>query len=182
MDPRYFRKEHTFKLGSVPSKLAAFCVAVMVSYCLNRTWTFWSRTRKVKQQFSRFLLVSVGGVALSSVAIYVLVNHQPRSGGRSGYSLGKLAILAFNLFTNFSLLPLQLVSALGFVGAAGGFAIGFYYLIQYVVSNIPVPGYASTIVTVLILGGIQLLSLGIMGEYLGRPHLNVNRKPQYVER
>jgi undecaprenyl-phosphate 4-deoxy-4-formamido-L-arabinose transferase len=45
-----------------------------------------------------------------------------------------------------------------------------------------VPGYASTIIAVLILGGMQLLSLGVMGEYLGRLHLNVNRKPQYVVR
>ena len=44
------------------------------------------------------------------------------------------------------------------------------------------PGYASIIVAVLIIGGMQLLAMGIMGEYLGRLHLNINRKPQYVER
>jgi undecaprenyl-phosphate 4-deoxy-4-formamido-L-arabinose transferase len=113
---------------------------------------------------------------------HVLVEHHSRSRGRSGYSLGKLLVLALNLFTNFSLLPLQLVSVCGFLVATGGFSVGFYYLMQYMLSNIAVPGYASTIITVLVLGGIQLLSLGIMGEYLGRLHLNVNCKPQYVER
>jgi hypothetical protein len=49
-------------------------------------------------------------------------------------------------------------------------------------NNITVPGYASTIIAILVLGGIQLMALGVMGEYLGRLHLNVNRKPQYVER
>jgi undecaprenyl-phosphate 4-deoxy-4-formamido-L-arabinose transferase len=49
-------------------------------------------------------------------------------------------------------------------------------------NSIVVPGYASTIVAILILGGVQMLSLGIIGEYLGRLHLNVNRKPQYVRR
>jgi undecaprenyl-phosphate 4-deoxy-4-formamido-L-arabinose transferase len=45
-----------------------------------------------------------------------------------------------------------------------------------------VPGYASTIIAILTLGGVQLLALGMIGEYLGRLHLNMNRKPQYVER
>jgi glycosyltransferase involved in cell wall biosynthesis len=112
----------------------------------------------------------------------VIVKHHPRSVGRSGYSLGKLITLAFNLFTNFSLLPLQLVSSCGLFVAIIGLLMGVYYLIQYLFSNIVVPGYASTIVAILILGGTQLLALGIMGEYLGRLHLNVNCKPQYVER
>lgn len=110
------------------------------------------------------------------------VDHQPRQVGRSGYSLGKLVTLAFNLFTNFSLLPLQIVSLIGFVAALGGFAMGAFYLIQHLLSNIVVPGYASIIVAVLVLGGTQLLSLGIIGEYIGRLHLNVNRKPQYTIR
>jgi undecaprenyl-phosphate 4-deoxy-4-formamido-L-arabinose transferase len=91
-------------------------------------------------------------------------------------------LLAFNLFTNFSLIPLQLVSACGFSVAITGFFIGLYYLCQYLFSNIAVPGYASTIIAILVLGGTQLLALGIMGEYLGRLHLNVNHKPQYTER
>lgn len=57
-----------------------------------------------------------------------------------------------------------------------------YYLLQHLFSNISVPGYASTIIAVLILGGVQLLALGVIGEYVGRLHLNVNRKPQYVVR
>ena len=109
----------------------------------------------------------------------VPVVHHPRASGRSGYSAGKLLVLALNLLTNFSLLPLQAASACGILAAGGGFVLGAYYLFEYFRSNIDVPGYASIIVAVLVLGGIQLLSLGIMGEYLGRLHLNVNRKPQY---
>lgn len=112
----------------------------------------------------------------------VEVEHLPREHGRSGYSLGRLLGLALNLYTNFSLIPLQVVSALGLVTASTGFLVGSYYLIQYFGSSIAVPGYASTIVAILILGGVQLLALGVMGEYLGRLHLNVNRKPQYVIR
>ncbi len=112
-------------------------------------------------------------------AAEVIVAHHPRAAGRSGYRLGKLLTLALNLFTNFSLLPLQLVSLTGLLAAVGGFAIGLYYFYQHLTSSITVPGYASTIVSILVLGGLQLLGLGIMGEYVGRLHLNVNRKPQY---
>lgn len=112
----------------------------------------------------------------------VEVEHRPRTSGRSGYSLSKLVVLALNLFTNFSLLPLQAVSATGFVASLGGLALGAYYLARHLFGEVAVPGYASTIVAVLVLGGLQLLALGVMGEYLGRVHLNINRKPQYTIR
>jgi len=112
----------------------------------------------------------------------VEVAHHPRTHGGSGYSMGKLLLMALNLYTNFSLIPLQMVSGLGFATALSGFGVGLYYLIQYFASNIEVPGFASTIIAILILGGAQLLALGVIGEYLGRLHLNVNRKPQYVIR
>ncbi len=112
----------------------------------------------------------------------VTVPHHERVDGKSGYTLSKLVGLAMNVFTNFSLLPLQAVSLLGIVAAVGGIALGFWYLIAAIFSLIEVPGYASIIVAVLVLGGLQLLSLGIMGEYLGRLHMNVNRKPQFTIR
>jgi len=112
----------------------------------------------------------------------VEVEHHPRARGDSGYSLAKLLGLALNLYTNFSLIPLQIVTGLGVVTAASGFMLGMFYLFQFLASSIAVPGFASTIIAILILGGAQLLALGVIGEYLGRLHLNVNRKPQYVVR
>ena len=109
----------------------------------------------------------------------VPVEHNPRQEGKSGYSLRRLLILSLNLFTNFSLLPLQVVSFLGIASATFGFAAGTYYLLSALVFGSIVPGYASTITAILILGGMQLLALGMIGEYIGRLHLNVNRKPQY---
>lgn len=110
------------------------------------------------------------------------VEHHARPGGRSGYTLARLATLAFNLFTNFSLLPLQFVSAMGLALAGTGFLSGLWYLVAFFRHQIGVPGYASTITAILVLGGAQLVALGIIGEYLGRLHLNVNRKPQYAVR
>lgn len=109
----------------------------------------------------------------------VEVEHHARQSGRSGYSFGKLFVLAMNLFTNFSLFPLQLVSLLGFAFSLIGFVLGTYYLIRALSQTIVVSGYASLIVSIFILSGVQLLALGVLGEYLGRLHLNVNRKPQY---
>jgi glycosyltransferase involved in cell wall biosynthesis len=110
------------------------------------------------------------------------VEHHPRATGRSGYDPRKLIQLAFNLFTNFSLLPLQLVSWFGLALSGMGFFVVLYYFVQYLRAQIIVPGYASTIIAILVVGGTQLLALGIIGEYLGRLHLNVNRKPQYTIR
>ncbi len=110
------------------------------------------------------------------------VEHHPRASGRSGDSLAKMVTLALNLFTNFSLLPLQFVSLMGSLAAVGGLLTGVYYLFRHFTGSITTPGYASIIVSILILGGLQLLGMGIIGEYLGRLHLNVNEKPQYRER
>ena len=115
----------------------------------------------------------IGGVA---------VEHHPRAAGRSGYSLARLLVLTLNLFTNFSLLPLQVVSAVGFCAAIVGFLTALVFLFLYLLSSITVPGFASIIISILVMGGIQLMALGIMGEYIGRLHLNINRKPQYAVR
>lgn len=112
----------------------------------------------------------------------VPVRHDERAEGRSGYSFVKLLTLAINMFTNFSLIPLQAVSITGMVAAGLGLLLGLYYLVAGLAGWISVSGYASIIVAVLVLGGLQLLSLGVLGEYVGRVHLNINRKPQFVVR
>ena len=113
---------------------------------------------------------------------YIEVNHQPRIIGRSGYSLWKLIFHAVNIVTNFSLLPLQLASVTGLIASFCGVLFGVYFLLQSLLNNNRVPGYASIVVAVMTLGGLQLLAIGIIGEYIGRLHLNVNRKPQYTVR
>jgi undecaprenyl-phosphate 4-deoxy-4-formamido-L-arabinose transferase len=110
------------------------------------------------------------------------VEHHPRGNGRSGYSVGRLLVHAINLFTNFSLVPLQLVTLVGFVASMAGIGTAIYFLMQHFFGLIAVPGFASTLIAILVLGGVQLMAIGILGEYLGRVHLNVNRKPQYTVR
>ncbi|MBD3177178.1 MAG: glycosyltransferase [Armatimonadia bacterium] len=112
----------------------------------------------------------------------VAVDHMPRAQGSSRYSVAKLVTLALNLFTNFSLGPLQAISIMGMISACLGIAGGLYFLVMRLAGGIAVPGYASIIVASLILGGLQLLSLGVIGEYIGRIHMNLNRKPQFAVR
>lgn len=112
----------------------------------------------------------------------VRVRHDARLVGQSGYSVRKLIVLATNLFTNFTLAPLQFVSLVGFTTAAVGFGAAGYYAYAKLVNDIAVPGFASLIIAITCFSGIQLLSLGVMGEYLGRLHLNSNQQPQYVKR
>jgi glycosyltransferase involved in cell wall biosynthesis len=110
------------------------------------------------------------------------VVHEPRRTGNSGYGLSKLLVMALNLATNFSLAPLQIASWVGILAAVGGLTVGVIFGVSYLAGAIEVPGFASTSIAVLVLGGSQLLALGTIGEYLGRLHLNFNRKPQFLVR
>lgn len=110
------------------------------------------------------------------------VQHRQRMRGRSGYSVGKLARLAVNLFTNFSLLPLQIASWAGCAATLTGLVLALYCALRLLFGGDAVPGHVFTIVAVLIVGGMQLVCLGILGEYAGRVHLNINGKPQYAIR
>ena len=112
----------------------------------------------------------------------VRVEHRPRLVGASGYSIRKLVLQTVNVLANFSLVPLQVVSAFGVITSLVGFLLACYYVVRYFQSAITVPGYGSLIVSILITSGLQLLSLGVIGEYLGRVLLNSNMKPQFVER
>jgi glycosyltransferase involved in cell wall biosynthesis len=111
----------------------------------------------------------------------LLVRHLPRAVGRSNYTLRRLLRLWLNMFVNFSVMPLRLSTLAGFVlsiiGAIGGVAA----VAEALVSQTP-PGWASLFAAVLLLSGVQLLILGLLGEYLGRLYLTANKRPQSTVR
>lgn len=113
---------------------------------------------------------------------YALVVHQKRTLGKSGYSLRKLFTLSFNMITNFSIVPLQLASVTGILFACLGFIMAVVYFIKKICLGIPVAGFATIIIAITIFSGIQLIILGLMGEYLGRILLSINSKPQFLIR
>lgn len=111
----------------------------------------------------------------------VLVAHAPRETGRSGYTLSKLVKLWLNMFVNFSAMPLHLATLLGFAVAAGGFVLTFAVAAEHFIYGTPL-GWGSLMAALMVFSGTQLLVLGMVGEYLGRLYITVNKKPQFVVR
>jgi glycosyltransferase involved in cell wall biosynthesis len=107
---------------------------------------------------------------------------EERAAGRSRYGLLKLWRLAIDGIVSFSALPLRLSSFLGALFALVALAYGAWLVVRTLLHGIDVPGYASLMVVVLFLGGVQLLSLGVIGEYLGRVYDEVKARPLYVVR
>ena len=110
------------------------------------------------------------------------VKHSERKRGKSGYTLKKLISLWSNMFTNFSILPLRISIIIGFIFAIIGFLYGIQSIIEKLLNpDIPI-GYPSIIVLIVIFSGVQLMAIGMIGEYLGRVFLSQNKKPQYTIR
>lgn len=108
------------------------------------------------------------------------VDHHERYAGDSGYSLRKSISLWLKMATNFSIVPLRITSFVGLCFAGVGFVLALMLIIQKLTLDRMPIGWSSLIVTVLIVGGVQLLALGMLGEYLGRVLLILNSRPQYV--
>ena len=112
----------------------------------------------------------------------VPVNHRSREQGQSGYTLGKLLSLWMNGFTSFSIKPLRIATYFGALTAVAGFIYALIIVIRHFAVGMAPLGWSSTTALLLILGGVILLVLGLIGEYIGRIFMCVNASPQYVER
>ncbi|NLO83845.1 MAG: glycosyltransferase family 2 protein [Clostridiales bacterium] len=126
----------------------------------------------------------VTGLLFQSVSRYtnVQVSHRDRMEGESGYSLKKLVSLWANGVTAFSIKPLRFANYVGWATAFVGFAFALFTIIRKLLNpNIPA-GWASTISVILFIGGVIIGLMGIIGEYIGRIYLSINRYPQYVVR
>ncbi len=112
----------------------------------------------------------------------VEMEQAPRENGRSGYSFKKLLGLWLNGFTAFSIKPLRVVTTCGLFSAGLGIVFACFTIIRKLLSYNVQVGWSSTVVILLILGGLILFALGIMGEYVGRIYMCINNTPQYVIR
>jgi glycosyltransferase involved in cell wall biosynthesis len=112
----------------------------------------------------------------------VLYHREERKVGKTKYNYWKLWTLAIDGITSASTLPLRVWSYLGAIVALGALGYAVYIIIVTLTSGIDVPGYASLMVAVLFLGGLQLLSLGVLGEYVGRILTETKARPLYVVR
>lgn len=112
----------------------------------------------------------------------VMVQHREREIGTSGYTMGKLLNLWINGFTSFSVKPLRIATMIG-AGCAGiGFIYGIYTIIKkFINPNVPL-GFSSMMAALVFIGGMLMLMLGIVGEYIGRMYISMNSSPQFVIR
>ena len=108
--------------------------------------------------------------------------RRPRVGGKSKFSWWKLWNLALEGLTSFSTLPLRVWTYAG--GTTAGFAVIYavYLTVRTWVRGVDVPGYASIVTAVLFLGGVQLVGIGVIGEYVGRIYMEAKRRPVYIVR
>ena len=112
----------------------------------------------------------------------VIVHHREREEGSSGYTLKKLFGLWFNGFTAFSVKPLRIATAIGSCSAGVGFLYGIYTIIKRLVNPDVPMGFSSTMAAIVFFGGMIMVMLGLIGEYVGRIYISLNNSPQYVIR
>lgn len=112
-----------------------------------------------------------------------LCKHAERKVGKSSYTLRKLILLWLNMSTGFSVTPLRIAAYLGFFVSLMAVLMAVAFSIEYLLPNQRTPrGWASTIVAITFLAGLQLSVLGVIGEYLGRLFLTISGSPQYIVR
>lgn len=110
----------------------------------------------------------------------VYVEHHKSERERSNYTLGKLFSLWLNMFVNFSIVPLRIVLFTGIIISILCAILGFSFVIEKILHPEVSRGWASLIVSILFLGGVQMIFLGIMGEYIGKQYLDSNGTPQWT--
>lgn len=138
---------------------------------------------RVLQEFANFKEVNlflrglIPLVGFTSTSVYY--ERHERLAGESHYPLGKMLALAFNGITSLSVKPIRMITGLGCVVSVLGF-LAVIWAIVMAVTGQTIAGWASTVCIICFLGGIQLLSLGVIGEYIGKIYLETKQRPRYI--
>ena len=130
------------------------------------------------QDRSRYMAVLMSWMAVPTV--HVEVDHHLRKMGQTKYGVLPLLRLTWDLITGYSNFPLRLVTYLGLLGAGVGFAIMMFLLYQRLVAGILIEGFVVLSAVFSFFAGVQLLSIGFLGEYLSRVHLQIQNRPDYI--
>lgn len=151
-----------------------------------KTTSFFAMKRFVQQEILRYSgrYPYITGLVLRTTKNICNVPSvlRKRQEGKSGYTLFKLLSLWFNGFTAFSVKPLRVATIIGALCAFAGFVFGLRVVIARLRSpNMPM-GYTTIVALLLLIGGIVMLMLGLIGEYVGRIYISINKSPQYVIR
>ena len=142
---------------------------------LDRTAVEALRAMPERARFSKGLYAWIGFKGIG-----VPFEVAERAAGTSKFSYRKLTRFALDGLMSFSTLPLMVWTYVGTIISVFALCMAIYFVGQTIVYGVDVPGFASTIVSIMFLGGVQLLSLGVLGEYIGRIFAEVKRRPLYL--
>lgn len=150
-----------------------------------RSSNFWLVTREVRDQLVQYKNYNPNVDALftrmTTNVANVEIEHHERAYGQSGYTLSKLAKLWLSYF-NYTVWPLRAISKVGVITSIVGFLLGIFTIIRKLTDPTMPAGWASIICLLLFFFGLVLLTLGVIGEYLGNLVLSLNGTPQYIIR
>jgi glycosyltransferase involved in cell wall biosynthesis len=135
---------------------------------------------KNMKENSRFMKGIFAWVGFKTTTIVYQV--EPRQHGQTSFKFWKLWNLALEGITSFSTIPLRIWTYLGGFVSVSAFAYAVYLLIRTIIYGAETPGYASLMIAILFLGGVQLIGIGVLGEYVGRIFNEVKRRPSYIIR
>ena len=180
------RERHSFWRRVASRMTKTVLRSAMGARTASRVSAFRVFRTHLRQAFSNYggafvsvdVLLSWGTTRFDSVD----VRHEPRKHGRSQYTVRRLVLHALNMMTGFSTLPLEIASLAGFVFTLFGLAVLVFVIGRYLVEGGSVPGFPFLASIIAIFSGVQLFSLGIIGEYLARMHFRVMDRPQYTVR
>jgi len=110
----------------------------------------------------------------------VYYRRRERQAGRTKYALGRMLSLSWDGVTSFTTRPLRWITVGGFIVSAFSFAIGCWAVGVRIFLDAAVPGWASTVVPMYFLGGVQLISLGVLGEYVAKLYIESKHRPRYI--
>jgi len=127
---------------------------------------------------NRYVRGMVGWIGMPEARVHY--SRDPRAAGETKYPLRKMMSLAIDGVLSFSTMPLRIAIWLGALSAALGFAVAVWAVAERLAGGLVVQGWASTMVALLFIGGMQLLTLGIVGEYVGRIYDEVRQRPLYL--
>jgi glycosyltransferase involved in cell wall biosynthesis len=110
----------------------------------------------------------------------VVYDRRERAAGSTKYSLSRMSALALDGITSFSAVPLRVISMLGLLTSLFALAVSIWVLVVALTKPSAVPGWASTVLPITFIGGVQILSIGVLGEYIGKIYMETKRRPRFL--
>lgn len=183
----YYEKKHHHWFRNLGSKLND----VVANFMLGKPRGLYLSSFKCLNRFTVREIIKysapypyIDGLALRCTQNIgtIQVRHEPRREGQSNYTFRKLVSLWLSMFVNFSVMPLRVSTVMGLCFSGLGFLMSLLVVIEWLTRPESQPGWPSVIVAIIVFSGVQLIMLGLVGEYLGRLFLTNNQTPQFIVR